>query len=150
MQEAEGDSSGSTDARGISGCLSKCIQMVSFSTEGLRKIPLSLASSDITDSRNKMSVIKTGGYLNSKENLSYSKLKTFVFFFLFYCARKIILWIKYFGLHLFEPYFLPIEIGADLHKQLQHNRFILIVSEKLGQQGNIWECNFQNKNEWGF
>ena len=29
IQEAEGDSSGSTDARGISGCLSKCIQMVS-------------------------------------------------------------------------------------------------------------------------
>ena len=88
MQEAEGDSSGSTDACGISGCLSKCIQMVSFSTEGLRKIPLSLASSDITDSRNKMSVIKTGGYLNSKENLSYSKLKTFVFFFFFIVLGK--------------------------------------------------------------
>lgn len=56
----------------------------------LRKIPLSLTSSDITDTRNKISVIKTGGYLTSKENLISAILnwKTFVFVFFFIVRGK--------------------------------------------------------------
>lgn len=66
VQEAERDSSGSPGCPWHLWVSVHRIQMASFSTE---EDSLSLTSSDITDTRNKISVIKTGGYLTSKENL---------------------------------------------------------------------------------